>query len=92
MPVADHASDARSVFSHVLDFLKKDSKMSEEAIGKSVTSSSSDCEAVYTGDIQGCNACGKKSLIVLICISLIETQAGVAGEQDSKATRFQMAR
>jgi hypothetical protein len=52
-PVADHASDARGVFCHVLDFLKKDLKMSEETIGKSVTSSSTDCEAVYTGDIQG---------------------------------------
>ena len=53
MPVADHASDARCVFCHVLDFLENDLKMSKKTIAKCVTSSSSDCEAVYTGDIQG---------------------------------------
>ena len=52
-PVADHASDARGVFCHVLDFLENDLKMSKKTIAKCVTSSSSDCEAVYTGDIQG---------------------------------------
>lgn len=53
IPAADHASDARGVFSNVVDFLQKYLKMSDEIIGKNVTSSSSDCEAVYTGDIQG---------------------------------------
>ena len=52
-PVADHASDAQGLFCHVIDFLEKDLKMSKETFAKSVTSSSSDCEAVYTGDIQG---------------------------------------
>ena len=52
-PVVDHASDARGVFCHVLDFLENDLKMSKKTIAKSVTLSSSDCEAVYTGDIQG---------------------------------------
>ena len=52
-PVADHASDARGVLCHVIDFLENDLKMSKKTIAKCVTSSSLDCEAVYTGDIQG---------------------------------------
>ena len=52
-PVADHTSDARGVFCHVTDFLKKELKMSDKAISEVITSSSSDCEAVYTGGIQG---------------------------------------
>ena len=52
-PVADHTSDARGVFCHVTDFLKKELKMSDKAISEIITSSSSDCEAVYTGGIQG---------------------------------------
>ena len=52
-PVADYSSDARGVFCHVHDFLHKQLTMSDETIGKIVTSSSSDCEVVYTGVIQG---------------------------------------
>ena len=52
-PVGDHSSDARGVFCHVHDFLRKQLTMSDETIGKVVTSSSSDCEAVYVGEIQG---------------------------------------
>ena len=52
-PVTDHTSDARGVFCHVTDFLKKELKMLDKAIGKVVTSSSSDCKAVYTGGILG---------------------------------------
>jgi hypothetical protein len=52
-PVGDHLSDARGVFCHVHDFLRKQLTMSDETIGKVVTSSSSDCEAVYIGEIQG---------------------------------------
>lgn len=50
-PVGDHSSGG--VFCHVVNFLKKDLKMSEETIGKIVTSLSSDCEADYTGEFQG---------------------------------------
>jgi hypothetical protein len=52
-PVGDHSSDARGVFCHVHDFLRKQLTMSDETIGKVVTSSSSDYEAVYVGEIQG---------------------------------------
>ena len=52
-PVADHSSHARGVFCHVHDFLYKQLTMSDETIGKIVASSSSDCEAVCTGEIQG---------------------------------------
>ena len=53
VPAADHASDARGVFCHVFDFLWNELKMSDETISQVMSSSSSDCEAVYIGEIQG---------------------------------------
>jgi hypothetical protein len=61
-PVGDHSSDARDVFCHVHDFLRKQLTMSDETIGKVVTSSSSDCEAVYVGEIQGLQCLWKEKL------------------------------
>jgi hypothetical protein len=62
VPAANHASDARGVFCHVYDFLQNELKMSDETIGQVVTSSSSDCEVVYTGEIQGLQRLWKEKL------------------------------